>query len=509
MSSTAERLGEFVAPDTSQAERVRIWAIVLHIPKARNAWLDEMVARRVARDIPENRLNLYGAALGNEGVRAIAPYLPPTLESLELYDNRIGAEGARAIAPYLPPTLKELDLRRNALDAEGVRAIAPHLPPTMLQLFLGENAIGAEGARALAPHLRAMHALENLYMGYNRIGVEGARALAPHLRAMRALHRLFLGGNNIGAEGARALVPPLRAMRALKKLVLKENRLGDEGVRVLAPHLRELRALQELDLNYHNHIGDEGASALAQHLPPALHKLGLWHNQIGVEGARALATHLPATVKKVDMHMNATACTGPQLLAHARAYRAWTPVHRAADARDAAEVRRLLANGADPRLRVAATAAARPEMRSALEIVSSSVFPYPLALPVDVSLRAQVRWASKTVRWTRGRHWQCPRDVRLAAQARALMMGGRGIPGGHADVWGLIFAYLTDGEHERRPLGKARRTIRDCCASREAPCAACRLIHYADPTDAERKMKRRKRKAAAVTERKKKEARRS
>ena len=140
------------------------------------------------------------------------------------------------------------------------------------------------------------------------------------------------------------------------------------------------------------------------------------------------------------------------MLDRARAFRAWTPLHRAADARDATALRRLLADGADPRLCAPVAAAAHADMRSALSLIASAS--YPLALPVDAALRAEVERAATHVRWSRGTHWQCPRDVREAARARGLLMGGRGLPLMNGDVWGLIFAYLIDGEHARRPLAE-------------------------------------------------------
>ena len=73
--------------------------------------------------------------------------------------------------------------------------------------------------------------------------------------------------------------------------------------------------------------------------------------------------------------------------------------------------------------------------------------------------------------------------MREAARSRALLLGGRGIPVMNDDVWGMIFAYLTDGEHERRPLrkkGAAKAMVGVCCAGAEAvaPCVACRKAVY-------------------------------
>ena len=61
-------------------------------------------------------------------------------------------------------------------------------------------------------------------------------------------------------------------------------------------------------------------------------------------------------------------------------------------------------------------------------------------------------YAASRVRWSRSTHWQCPKDARQAVRARALLLGGRGMPVMNGDVWGVVFSYLIDGEHARRPL---------------------------------------------------------
>ena len=161
----------------------------------------------------------------------------------------------------------------------------------------------------------------------------------------------------------------------------------------------------------------------------------------------------------------------------------WTPLHRAADARDATALRRLLADGADPRLCAPVAAAAHADMRSALSLIASAS--YPLALPVDAALRAEVERAATHVRWSRGTHWQCPRDVREAARSRALLLGGRGMPVMNDDVWRVVFSFLIDGEHARRPLRGEGAVLGACCVGGDAaaPCAACRAALYSDGGD--------------------------
>ena len=104
-------------------------------------------------------------------------------------------------------------------------------------------------------------------------------------------------------------------------------------------------------------------------------------------------------------------------------------------------------------------------------------------------------------RWSRGTHWQCPRDVREAVRARAMLLGGRGLPVMNGDMWRLIFSYLIDGEHVRRELRDLEAEmwaeaeaaggmdisvdieetgLGACCSGGEAvaPCAACRAVSW-------------------------------
>ena len=171
------------------------------------------------------------------------------------------------------------------------------------------------------------------------------------------------------------------------------------------------------------------------------------------------------------------------MLDRARAFRAWTPLHRAADARDAKALHSLLDEGADPRLCLPPAASARADMRSALSLSASAA--YPLALPVDAAMRTAVEHAATRVRWSRATHWQCPSDARIAARARALLLGGRGMPVMNGDVWRVVLSFLIDGEHARRPLRNEVAMLGACCAGGDAaaPCVACCAALYSDRDD--------------------------
>ena len=264
-------------------------------------------------------------------------------------------------------------------------------------------------------------------------------------------------------------------------------------VQALAPHLGDggeekardaaERLPHTLDLRGYNAIGAAGATAIAPHLPQALQTLDLRHSAIGAVAARAIAPHLPRALQHLLFDGNAVGCDGSEVLAYAVATRAWTPLHCAADARDAKAMRRLLDNGADPRLCVPAAASVRADMRSALSLSASAA--YPLALPVDAALRDEVEHAATHVRWSRATHWQCPKDVRTAARSLALTRNGHGLAALNPDVWRLLFSFLIDGEHARRPLRNEGAMLGACCAGGDAaaPCVACCAALYSDRDD--------------------------
>ena len=150
----------------------------------------------------------------------------------------------------------------------------------------------------------------------------------------------------------------------------------------------------------------------------------------------------------------------------------------------------LLDEGADPRLCVPAAASARTDMRSALSLSASAA--YPLALPVDAALRDELEYAATHVRWSRATHWQCPKDVRTAARSLALTKNGHGLAALNPDVWHLLFSFLIDGEHARRPLRGEGAVLGACCVGVDAaaPCSACRAALYSRTNRARKRVRR-------------------
>ena len=154
----------------------------------------------------------------------------------------------------------------------------------------------------------------------------------------------------------------------------------------------------------------------------------------------------------------------------------WTPLHRAADARDFSALFALLRECTPLHERdVDTVASPHADMRSALSIAASNS--YPCAAPVDERCVALLRSGAV---WSIEHHALVPAHEKLAASARALMMGvrrwdvkgkpykvdigpARGDDGVERRlprvIWGVIFSFLIfeEGYRDARPA-KRRRT---------------------------------------------------
>ena len=160
----------------------------------------------------------------------------------------------------------------------------------------------------------------------------------------------------------------------------------------------------------------------------------------------------------------------PALAAYIEGARSWTPLHRAADARDFAALFALLRERTPLHERHDdAVASPHAHMRTALSIAASDS--YACAAPVDERCLALVRRGPV---WSVESHALCPADERTAASTRALMMGAKRVgadgkphnvdigPATGSDgverfvprvIWGMIFRFLIfeDGYHDAHP----------------------------------------------------------
>ena len=168
--------------------------------------------------------------------------------------------------------------------------------------------------------------------------------------------------------------------------------------------------------------------------------------------------------------------TPPAHAEYIRGAQSWTPLHRAADARDFAALFALLRERAPLHERHDdAVDSPHAHMRTALAIAASDE--YACAAPVDERCVALLRLGAV---WSIESHALCPADERTAASARALMMGAKRVGadgerhtldigptlGGDGvarfvprAIWGKIFRFLIfeEGFRDAR-RAKRRRT---------------------------------------------------
>ena len=168
--------------------------------------------------------------------------------------------------------------------------------------------------------------------------------------------------------------------------------------------------------------------------------------------------------------------TPPAHEEYLRGARNWTPLHRAADARDfSALFARLRERAPLHERHDDAVDSPHAHMRTALAIAASDA--YACAAPVDERCVALLRLGAV---WSIESHALCPADERTAASARALMMGAKRVGadgerhkldigptiGGDGvarfvprAIWGKIFRFLIfeEGFRDAR-RAKRRRT---------------------------------------------------
>ena len=166
--------------------------------------------------------------------------------------------------------------------------------------------------------------------------------------------------------------------------------------------------------------------------------------------------------------------TPPAHAEYVRGARNWTPLHRAADARDfSALFARLRERAPLHERHDDAVDSPHAHMRTALAIAASDE--YACAAPVDERCVALLRLGAV---WSIESHALCPADERTAASARALMMGAKRVgadgerhkldigptTGGDGvarfvprAIWGKIFRFLIFEEGFRDARRAERR----------------------------------------------------
>lgn len=180
-------------------------------------------------------LDLRGQTLGSYASKALAIALAGciALEDLDLSDTRLGDAGLAALLPALPPTLRTLNLAHNGLTDGGARALRIALGETragvsaglmVRALDLSWNAVSSSGARALGGLLASPDCpIETLSLDWNALRDRGVKELGEALKTNTRLKRLSIRYNGIKDAGANGLCAGLRQNRALEELDLSDN----------------------------------------------------------------------------------------------------------------------------------------------------------------------------------------------------------------------------------------------------------------------------------------------
>lgn len=151
-------------------------------------------------------LSLGCNSIGAEGVKALGhPYMtsgsnsssdcsgPVLLQRLDLTQNSLGDEGIRALVPFLSKlvSLQSLSLDSNSVSASGVKALGPSLNKlgsSLQELDLRNNDIGALGTEALGPLLAQLTGLKKLHLSSNKtMSAQGRFALWSYLPRLSLL----------------------------------------------------------------------------------------------------------------------------------------------------------------------------------------------------------------------------------------------------------------------------------------------------------------------------------
>ncbi|WP_439622894.1 TIGR02996 domain-containing protein [Gemmata sp.] len=197
----------------------------LHFHTGYESLFDLIDALHTGRGL--ERLSFSNMSLTSEHVRRLCD--GPTLGSLvelNVSDEPFGNDGVRALAGSLPPSLRVLKLSSAGGQADGLEALtaSPNVAG-LRRLDLSRNPLAPRAARVLAAS-RALAGLRSLDLHGCRLGDKGTRRL-PRAKFWPNLVELDLRGNVISAFGMQGLLDA-QVPRDLAALVLDGDQLGHE-----------------------------------------------------------------------------------------------------------------------------------------------------------------------------------------------------------------------------------------------------------------------------------------
>ncbi|GIQ85752.1 hypothetical protein KIPB_007475 [Kipferlia bialata] len=191
------------------------------------------------------------------------------LAHLCLEENDIGPDGATAVSRALSSAgcpLEHVSMAGNPLTNDGVFALAPYMP-RVPEVLLGQCCVGPHGADALAQSFLAnpSNGVTTLDLSGNRIAGVGAISLARVLHCLPSLERLILRDNKIGNRGCFALSHAVAMHASLQEVHLDSNLIGDSGAQAMTKCFEASASLSVISLQY-NYVTGEGELALGETL---------------------------------------------------------------------------------------------------------------------------------------------------------------------------------------------------------------------------------------------------
>ena len=262
------------------------------------------IARGVAELCSIRRLDVSDNALGEKGIRALAPLLQSQkcLECVKFQNNGVSAAAAAAIHELLvaPEQLREVHLHNNMAGDEGATSVAALVAraPRLSKLRMTATRVGEDGGRALLEALASLPdaSLEHLELTDNMISEENGLAIARVvLKHGACLRHLLVGDTGLGAPGIAAICLALRrtGAPALERVNFAQNEVSVRGATRIVVALGAAPSLTALGLADNMELGERGALVLAKAMNdgafPALEQIDVSRCQLrGGEGQVAL-----------------------------------------------------------------------------------------------------------------------------------------------------------------------------------------------------------------------------
>ena len=218
--------GKALAAALSEGSRV-----LTSLDVGSNRRLNEAAALAIVRAARQHDkiaiLSLEFCEIGPSRAKEIAEYVrgSAVLSFINIFGNAIGDEGMRAIGTAI--------LSSSTSKLGALKCDAFDLGPNVASLDLSRKDISSAVVTLLAGVIKFNAVLTSLDLNNNTVGPEGAKALANALQVNAVLTSLNLFDNDVGPEGAKGLADALRVKAMRTKLNVRHSGLRNEDKKAL------------------------------------------------------------------------------------------------------------------------------------------------------------------------------------------------------------------------------------------------------------------------------------